>query len=790
VRLVIRLIASLVVCLLLVSVFSSYYQIQREKRSLRGELERRADVLAESLEQNVESLLQVNATTGLSRMVERFGNNKHLVGIAVYSQQQSPALAESPSLTAQFQDEPPLLVQAMAENRSIGQFTRIGGNSVHLYADPLHDENGSVIGGLVIVHDASYITASTWRAWRETSLRVGLQIFLVALITFFIFQRSVMTPIARTTAWMRDMRNGRTSSSAPPEVEMFGALAHEARFFAASLADARASAENEARLRDTAESSCWTAERLAVCLQTKLKGSRLFVVANREPYMDTRDGRAIKTIVPASGLVTGLEPILRACDGTWVAHGSGNADRETVDSRNCLRVPPEDPQYTLRRVWLTKEQEKGYYLGFSNEGLWPLCHIAHTRPTFRAADWEQYKKVNAIFAEAVLEEMADTEQPVVIVQDYHFALLPKLIKERRPDARVGIFWHIPWPNSEAFGICPWQEELLQGMIGADLIGFHVQAHCDNFLETVNSALEARIEWERFAVCQRGHSTLVRPFPISVVFPGVPKVAPQQSFYAHQAALLKEIGAEALYVGVGVDRVDYTKGILERFLGVERFLEKYPQYQGKFSFVQIGAPSRTDVKRYADFLAEVEYEAERVNRLFGSGNWKPIILRAWHHNHAEVERFYKAADVCLVTSLHDGMNLVAKEFLVSRHDEDGVLILSPFTGAARELTDALIVNPYDIESVADSIFRALEMDPAQRKNSMRQMRAVVKRQNVYRWAGTLIGDLCEVRVAHPRSLRHKELAHAAVAGESVVREQMLYDLNHAGAVSAASDQLGA
>ncbi len=793
-RLVIRLIASLIVCLLLVSVFSSYYQIRREKLNLRHELEKRAEVLAESLEQNVENLLQANATKTLSRMVERFGNNKHLVGIAVYDGAASQ-LAVSPSLATTVPSGEAQLHEAMAANKSSSRFMRIAGTPAHVYADPLHDEDGKVIGGLLVVHDASYITAATWRAWRETSLRLGIQVLLVALITFFIFQRSVMKPIARTTAWMRDLRHGRTPESAPPEAEMFGSLAHEARFFAKSLADARASAENEARLRDTAESH-WTAERLAVCLRTKLKNSRLFVVANREPYMHKHEGRSIKTIVPASGLVTGLEPILRACDGTWVAHGSGNADRETVDARNCLRVPPDNPRYTLRRVWLTKEQEKGYYLGFSNEGLWPLCHIAHTRPTFRATDWEQYKKVNAIFADALLEEMADTEQPVVIVQDYHFALLPRLVKERRPDARVGIFWHIPWPNSEAFGICPWQEELLQGMIGADLIGFHVQAHCDNFLETVNNALEARVEWERFAVCQRGHTSLVRPFPISVAFPEAVAGAEVKSVHVHQAELLKEIGAEALYLGVGVDRVDYTKGIIERFLGIERFLEKYPQYQGKFSFVQIGAPSRTDVKRYADFFAEVQQEAERINQRFASGwqyaggNWKPILLRARHHNHDEVERFYKASDVCLVTSLHDGMNLVAKEYLVSRDDEDGVLILSPFTGAARELPDALIVNPYDTESVADAIFRALEMDTEQRKARMRQMRATVRQQNVYRWAGSLIGDLCEVRVSSPHSLRHKEAAFAAVAGQPSVAKQDVHDLGDAGTMSAANDKVGA
>lgn len=767
-RLVIRLIALLVICLLLVSVFSSYYQIQREKQSLRGELERRAEVLAESLEQNIETFLQASGTNALSRTVERFGNNKRLMGIAVYDAQQLP-VAISPSLATQVPDEPALVMQAIAGNHSAGQFTRLHGTAVHLYADPLHDEDGKVIGGLLIVHDASYITASVWSAWRETSVRVGVQICLVALITFLVFRRSVMMPIARTTAWMRELRHGRTPDSVPPAEDMFGALTHEATFFAKSLADARASAEQEARLRDTAESSCWTAERLAVCLQTKLKGSRLFVVANREPYVSIRDGRALKTIVPASGLVTGLEPILRACDGTWIGHGSGNADRETVEFNDCLRVPPENPRYTLRRVWLTQEQEKGYYLGFANEGLWPLCHIAHTRPTFRAADWDQYKKVNAIFAQAVLEEMAETDQPVVIVQDYHFALLPKLIKERRPDARVGIFWHIPWPNSEAFGICPWQDELLQGMLGADLIGFHVQAHCDNFLETVNAALEARIEWERFAVCQRGHTTLVRPFPISVAFPDPSPSLPVPPVHTQQAVLLKEIGAAALYIGLGVDRVDYTKGILERFLGVERFLEKYPQYQGKFSFIQIGAPSRTEVKRYHDFLIEVEQECDRINRRFASGNWRPILFRKWHHDHAEVERFYKAADVCLVTSLHDGMNLVAKEYLVSRTDEDGALVLSQFTGAARELTDAVIVNPYDIESVADAIFRSLEMDPIQRKSRMRQMRAVVRQQNVYRWAGSLIGELCELRIPHPRSLRHQEVSQGAVAGQTSVCE---------------------
>jgi trehalose 6-phosphate synthase len=544
---------------------------------------------------------------------------------------------------------------------------------------------------------------------------------------------------------MRALRNGQAADTPLPDSDMLQPLAREASSFAVSLAAARASAEQEARLRDTAQDS-WTAERLAVCLRSKLQGSRLFVVSNREPYSHTYQGKTINTLVPASGLVTALEPILRACDGTWVAHGSGDADRATVDHRHCLRVPPEDPRYTLRRVWLTPREEEGYYFGFSNEGLWPLCHIAHTRPVFRAADWEQYQLANVKFAEVLLEEMATIEQPVVIVQDYHFALLPKLIKQRRPDARVGIFWHIPWPNSEAFGICPWQRELLDGLLGADLIGFHVQYHCDNFLETVNRALEARVEWERFAVNRGDHATLVRPYPISVACPAPPAEPEDKPFHEHQAELLNEIGLETLYVGVGVDRVDYTKGILERLLAVERFLEKYPQYHGKFSFIQIGAPSRTRIKRYHDFLEEVDAEAARINARFQAGKWKPIVFRKRHHTHAEVDRFYRAADLCLVTSLHDGMNLVAKEYVASRHDLGGMLILSEFTGAARELRDALIVNPYDVESTADAIFAALEMDCKERQSRMLHMRETVRQQNIYRWAGSLIGQLCEVRSA--------------------------------------------
>jgi trehalose 6-phosphate synthase len=554
-------------------------------------------------------------------------------------------------------------------------------------------------------------------------------------------------PIAKMAQWLKELRAGEAVTN--PDLsgeDVLKPITREVTHLATSLQMARASAQKEARLREAAD-SLWTAERLRVYQQAALEDSRLFVVSNREPYEHVRRGGSIEARVPASGLVTAMEPILRACAGTWIAHGAADADHETVDSNDRLRVPPDEPRYTLRRVWLTREEEERYYYGFANEGLWPLCHIAHTRPIFRAEDWEAYRGVNAKFAHALLEEMNGAHNPVVLVQDYHFALLPRMIKEQRPDARVAIFWHIPWPNPEAFGICPWQSELLEGLLGADLVGFHIQSHCNNFLETIDRTLESRIEWERYAVNKGGHFTLVRPFPISVDFKDAPPYVSNghAALRLERGSLLKRLGIETDYLAIGVDRLDYTKGIPERFRGVERFLERYPSYVGRFALVQIGAPSRVHIERYQNLIAEVEREAERINRRFQSKHWKPIVFLKQHHNHSEIEPFYRVSDLCLVTSLHDGMNLVAKEYVAARDDEGGALILSLFTGASRELQDALIVNPYDTEQLAEAIHVALTMDPRQRRERMRRMRRVVKQHNIYRWAANLIAAVSEIRV---------------------------------------------
>jgi trehalose 6-phosphate synthase len=738
---------SLILGVTLVSLFSTYYEVRTEKQGLRNELERRAEVLGESLVGNIEPQLDKGSLRELKRVVERFSNREHLAGVAVFNTKLEP-IAESSGLTQDLQARSIAVPEVIVQNKKQSQFVRRASGFVHIYALPLHQQD-QVVGELVIVHDASYINAQTAHVWRETFLRVLVQVVLIALITLLMVRWSIAGPIARAAQWMKALRTGRVGGirAAMPDLDLLRPLAREMETLAESLTAARSAAEKEARLREAGE-SVWTPERLSVHVRGKLGNSRLFVVSNREPYSHIRRGNSVQAIVPASGLVTALQPVLCACDGTWVAHGNGDADLEMVDEHDRLRVPPQEPKYTLRRVWLTKEEEEGYYYGFANEGLWPLCHIAHTRPMFRVSDWEHYSKANVKFAKAVLEEMAGTEQPVLLVQDYHFGLLPRLVKKARPDARVAIFWHIPWPNPETFGICPWQRELLEGLLGADLIGFHIQSHCTNFLQTVDRTLESRIDWERFAVNREEHRTAVKPFPISVEFPSTLRPQPEQNTYLERVALLQELGVEALFLGVGVDRVDYTKGILERFLAIERMLEKYPIYRGKFTFVQIGAPSRTHIKRYHDFLADVEAESERINWRFQTGKWKPIIFLNRQHSHVEIERYYRSADVCLVTSLHDGMNLVAKEFVASRDDEQGVLILSRFTGAARELRDAVLVNPYDIERTADAIRYALELEPEERTARMQRLRKVVKEQNIYRWAANLIGDLCDVRLKVP------------------------------------------
>jgi alpha,alpha-trehalose-phosphate synthase [UDP-forming] len=748
-RTTLKIVLPLIISVVVVSLFFAAYQVRTQKRILRNDLSRRAEILAESLQENVEPLLDRAPEKNLQRLVDRFGQREHLKGVVVYNSN-GAVLASTPGLGSFFPSRPAAAVHAAEHDAGYAEFTRVNNTPIHVYALPLH-RNAQAAGTLVLVHDTSYIDTQVAHTLRDSLVNALVQTLFIAGLALILVRWTLTGPLTRTAKWLRTLRMGQTHSPPAAEGEIFDQIHREVTHLARDLNAARATAEEEARLRES-NVSIWTAERLRVSLSNKLQNKPLFVVSNREPYMhvfNNGNNGAMQVIVPASGLVTALEPVLLASNGTWIANGSGNADREMVDARDRLRVPPDHPAYTLRRVWLNAEEEKGYYEGFANEGLWPLCHIAHTRPIFRPEDWISYQEVNRRFADAVLEEMEGLESPIILAQDYHFALLPRMIKEARPDARVAIFWHIPWPNPEVFGICPWQRELIDGMLGADLIGFHIQSHCNNFLECVDRAVEALTAWDRFDVNRQGHLTRVRPYPISVSFqenghePDLYRNVGEQC-----AAICNELGIHATLLGVGVDRVDYTKGILERFRGIERFLEVNPSYQRRFSFIQIGAPSRTNISRYQSLLDEVSAEAARINARFQAGRWMPIVFLKKHHSHEEITRFYRAASVCLVTSLHDGMNLVAKEFVVARDDDRGVLILSTFAGAALELGDALLVNPYDVQQVAGAIHRALEMPTEEQAARMQHMRKNVRENNVYRWAANLLSDLTDIRIDTP------------------------------------------
>jgi trehalose 6-phosphate synthase len=610
---------------------------------------------------------------------------------------------------------------------------------LHVWAHPIAAE-GALIGDLIIVHDMSFVQRRSDDTKKYVLILFAGIALVVALITMLIAEISWRGWVAGVKALL----SGETLLRSPLGMNSAtSGLRPELRPIARDLQTLVRDLEAERQARDESQ-TVWGPEALRRILRQDLKGDEIMIVSNREPYLHVRrKDNVIEIQRPASGLVTALEPVMRACSGTWIAHGAGSADRDTVDENDHVMVPPERPSYRIRRVWLSQEEEQGYYFGFANEGLWPLCHIAHTRPTFRAPDWEHYKNVNQRFADVVRDE-ARTDDPIVLVQDYHFALLPRMIRERLPRATIITFWHIPWPNPEAFGILPWREEILDGMLGSSILGFHTQFHCNNFFDTVDRYLEARVDRETYSVSYGGNLTEVRRYPISIEWP--PAALQVQLPVADCRRQVREklgIGQD-VRIGVGVDRLDYTKGILERFNAVERLLELEPRWIGRFSFLQAAAPSRASLEDYQNLDAKVRATAERINKRFGRPGYAPIVLAIEHHDAARVYELFRAADLCYVSSLHDGMNLVAKEFVAARDDEQGVLMLSQFTGAARELAEALIVNPYDVEQSAAAMHLALTMAPDEQRARMRSMRHLVQEFNVYRWAGRMLVDAARMR----------------------------------------------
>mgnify|MGYP000324204159 CR=1 FL=1 len=629
-----------------------------------------------------------------------------------------------------------------------GTLVRLPQGAVHVTDSDLA-RDGQVLGKLVLVHDMSFIERRSADTRKYVFTLFAVLALVIAATTVIIAQLS-------WRGWVKGMRGllrgdllRSPGAATPPEM-------------APLVGDLRNLLHEYQRDRQQDSGALVSApDKLRALLQNELAGDEVLVVSNREPYIHVATPDGIEVRRPASGLVTAVEAVMRACSGTWIAHGAGSADRETVDRHDRVQVPPGDPSYTLRRVWLSKEEEQGYYYGFANEGLWPLCHIAHVRPVFRYTDWQQYVAVNRRFADAVVAE-ARTDNPVVLVQDYHFALLPRLVRERLPKATIITFWHIPWPNSESFGICPWRTQILEGMLGSTILGFHTPLHRRNFLDTVDRYLETRIESEASTVSYGGKLTQVEHYPISIAWPEVRDGA--ETVEQCRAAIRHELGLKPGHLlGIGVDRLDYTKGIPERFQAVESMLELHPELVGKFTLVQIAAPSRSSLDEYQNFEARVRALAHRINQRFGSGTYLPIVLKAEHHEQEEVSRYYRAADVCMVTSLHDGMNLVAKEFIASRDDEQGTLVLSQFTGAAMELHAALIVNPYHIEQSAEALHRGLVMPAPEQRARMRSMRTLVRDFNVYRWAGRMLLDASRLR--QRERLVSRIHAHGASAMEA-------------------------
>jgi trehalose 6-phosphate synthase len=690
----------------------------------RSDVELRAQLVMHSMEEPITDLVEHGNETRLRAYLAKVTAEERLLAILICR----------PNGSTLFKSErtPPAISCETTDNSAVAgsRVLELPSGSVQVTRFDF-DNSDPTPFRVLMVHDLSFVDRRQRTARDFVLVFIGISVLLLALLV-------VLVVWLQVRRWVQvligDIRGKRFLDDAKSPFS-FPILSQ--------VRQVLAEAEEKQRLEiDFREN--WTPQALKQVVREHLQSAEVIIVSNREPYIHNFDAHRNPVVqVPASGMVTALEPIMRACSGVWVAHGTGTADRATVDRYDQIRVPPDDPSYTLRRVWLTQQQEQGYYYGFCNEGLWALCHQAYVRPAFRAGDWHAYEEVNAAFSEVVAAE-AKTDSPVILIQDFHFALLPDLIRKRIPKATIVLFWHIPWPNPETFGVCPWKREMLLQMLSADILGFHTRHHCRNFLDSVDRFVECQIDHEHMTVTLQGHVCRVAPYPISIEWPprwlrDLPDVA------ACRAAVRErhDIGTDVA-IGLGVERWDFTKGILERFQALEILLDRNPRHRGRICLLQVAAPSRTQLSAYKHLQQQTYSEVERINAKFAEGAWRPIVLIDEHQEPQRVFELYRAADFCLVNSLHDGMNLVAKEFVASRDDEDGVLILSTFAGASRELAEAVLVNPFDVTETAEAMEIAMRMSRDERRNRMSLMRRTVKENNVYRWAGRMLMDAARIR----------------------------------------------
>ena len=691
----------------------------------RSDVELRSQLVMHSMEEPLGDLLVKGNETRLRAYLAKVTADERLLavlicrpdGSTVIKSERAPAAIDCET-SAKGSIEGPRIEQLSSGSVQISRFDFDG-------AEPAPFR-------VLMLHDLSFVDRRQRTARDFVLVFIGIAVLLLALLVVLVawlqLRRWVNVLIGdiRGKRFLDDAKSPRSSQPILTQVRQV-----------------LAEAERKQRLEIDFQEN-WTPQALKQVVDDHLNSSQVIIVSNREPYIHNFDADRHPVVqVPASGMVTALEPIMRACSGTWIAHGAGAADRETVDRFDHIRVPPDDPSYTLRRVWLTTEQEQGYYYGFSNEGLWPLCHLAYVRPAFRPSDWRAYEEVNAKFADVVAAE-STTDSPVVMIQDFHFALLPRLIRAKIPKATIALFWHIPWPNAETFGVCPWKRDILLHMLSADILGFHTRYHCQNFLETVDRFVECQIDREHMTVTLQGHVCRVAPYPISIEWPPrwlrfLPDVATCRALVRERYRVANDVA-----IGLGVERWDFTKGIIERFHALEALLDGNPRHRGRICLLQIAAPSRSTLPAYQALQQQTYDEVKRINEKFSEGQWRPIVLIDEHQEPLKVFELYRAADFCMVNSLHDGMNLVAKEFVASRDDEDGVLILSTFAGASRELAEAVLINPFDVNETADAMDMAMHMGRDERRDRMTLMRRTVKENNVYRWAGRMLMDASRIR----------------------------------------------
>jgi trehalose 6-phosphate synthase len=729
----------------IIGVLFVWRQMERERVIDVDDIDRRARAIAHVLSYTVHDALRGPPENVPARLGERLEGHSRLLGCAVFDSA-GRLLASGRNLQNFESSIGRELTQLFPGDSDRCSTLLDRGHPIRIRAERVLRDDGQAAGTFVVVHDARFIAERAATRMTQGLIVVAITAAVLAALVGGIAWLAYDRPLQHLADWMRRLRI-EDSADSPPVWLPSTHLMSESHRLAASFRAARTARFEEAS-EAVRSDRIWTSGRLrAHALDCLGIGNQLVVVSSREPYLHVRRDGKPHPVVPPGGVVTAIDPVLQACGGVWIAHGTGEADRETADSAGRLTVPPADPRYTLRRVWMTPDEHDAYY-GCCNDAIWPMCLLAHERPFFRTSDWQHYVAMNRRFADAVLEEVGGG-QAIVLVQDYQMALVPQMVRKVRPDLRICLFWHIPWPSVDAIRICPWREEILRGMLGADVIGFHLQQYCNNFLETIDRMLEAKLDRDHFRAEIRGHVARVRALPISVQPWSERGAAAGPALDRRHEAVRQALGLEGVEVAVGVDRVDHTKGLSERLRAFAHFLQKYPQHRGRVSLVQLAAPSRLHLKRYRDHLDELVLYTEQINAQFGMAGWTPIHLLVDQHDAGTVHTFLSMATVAIVSSLHDGMNLVAKEYVLTQDSLGGCLILSEFAGAAQQLTDALVINPYDTEQFADAIRYAVEMPADERAERMRRLRRHVDEHNIYRWAADMLSGMHAVTPAKVR-----------------------------------------